>query len=61
MLDRNSRCNVYLNIQLNNGPKNTRWRLNTGILNNKSVIDEIKTEIGLCITDKNNGQVDPTS
>ncbi len=52
---------IYLNIQLSNRPKNTLWRLNTGILNNKGVVDEIKTEIAQCITDNNNGQVDPTT
>lgn len=50
---------VYLNIQLNNRPKKTLWRLNTGILN-KSVVDEIKIEIVQCITDNKKGQVDPT-
>ena len=40
---------VYLNIHLNNRPKNTIWRLNTGILNNNIAVEEIKKEIGECI------------
>lgn len=51
---------IYLNIHLNNRPKNTLWKLNTGILNNKGVVEEIKTEIDECICDNRNGQVDPT-
>uniref|UniRef100_A0A665V6H6 Uncharacterized protein n=1 Tax=Echeneis naucrates TaxID=173247 RepID=A0A665V6H6_ECHNA len=34
--------------------------LNTGILNNKGVVDEIKMAIGQYITYNKNGQVDPT-
>lgn len=51
---------VYLCIHLNNTPKNTLWRLNIGILNNESVVKEIKKEISDSIKDNNNGQVDPT-
>lgn len=51
---------VYLNIHLNNRPKNTIWRLNTGILNNNIAVEEIKKEIGECINDNNIGQVEPT-
>ena len=51
---------VYLNLHLNNRPRNTVWRLNTGILNNKTAVEEIKKEIGECINDNNDGQVAPT-
>lgn len=51
---------IYLNIHLNSKPRNTLWRLNIGILNNKSTVEEIKKEIGECINDNRDDQVDPT-
>ena len=30
---------VYLNVHLNSKPRNKIWRLNIGILNNKSTVD----------------------
>ena len=51
---------VYLKVCLNNKPRNTLWRLNTRILNNKLTVEEIKKEIGEYINDNNNSQVDPT-
>ena len=51
---------VYLKINLNNRPRNTLWRLNIGILNNKLMAEEIKKEIGECINDNKDDQVDPT-
>ena len=51
---------IYLNIHLNNRARNTLWRLNTGILNKETVVEELKKEISECITDNDNGQVPPT-
>ena len=51
---------IYLNICLNSKPRNTLWRLNIGILNNKSTVEEIKKESGECINDNKDDQVNPT-
>ena len=51
---------VYLNIHLNDMPRNTLWRLNTGILNNETIVEDIKREITECITENDNGEVAPT-
>lgn len=51
---------IYLNIHLNNKPRNTLWRLNISILNNKSTVEEIKKEIVECINDNKDDQIDPT-
>lgn len=51
---------VYLKIQLNNKRKNTIWRLNEGILNNKGLVREIKGEITRYREENDNGEVDPT-
>jgi len=51
---------VYLDIHLNNKPRNTLWRLNIGLLNNKSAVEEIKKEIRESINDNKDDQVDPT-
>ena len=51
---------VCLNLHLNSKPRNMLWRLNIGILNNKSTVEEIKKEIGKCINDNKDDQVDPT-
>lgn len=52
---------VNLNIHLNSKPRNMLWRLNIGILNNKSTVEEIKKEIGECINDNKDDQADPTT
>ncbi|CAJ1058984.1 unnamed protein product [Xyrichtys novacula] len=51
---------VYLDIHLNSKPRNTLWRLNVGLLNNKSTVEEIQKEIGECIDDNKDDHVDPT-
>lgn len=51
---------IYLTINLNNRPKSTLWRLNISILNNETVVKEIKKEISECIKGNKSDQVDPT-
>lgn len=50
---------VYLSIHLSNQPKTTLWRLNISILNRETTVNDIKKEIGECVEDNNNGQVNP--
>uniref|UniRef100_A0A669AV81 Reverse transcriptase domain-containing protein n=1 Tax=Oreochromis niloticus TaxID=8128 RepID=A0A669AV81_ORENI len=51
---------IHLTIHLNNQNKKSLWKLNTGILNNESVVQEIKKELQLCIADNKDEQRDPT-
>lgn len=51
---------IYLTINLDSRQKSTLWRLNVGILNNKTVVKEIKEEISECIKNNANGEVEPT-
>lgn len=51
---------IYLKVKLNDTQKDTIWRLNVGILNNKAIIDQIKVGIQNYLKDNNNGEVDPT-
>ncbi len=51
---------IHLKIHLNNKRKNTVWRLNEGILNNKGLIEELKGEIMRYKEENDNGEVDPT-
>ena len=51
---------VYLTIHLNNRKKNTVWRLNVGVLNNTSVVEETKVDINKYKEENNNGEVEPT-
>ena len=50
---------IYRNLHLSSKPRNTLWRLNIVILDNKSIVEEIKKEIGERINDKND-QINPT-
>lgn len=50
---------IYLTINLETRPKKTVWRLNTGLLNNKAIIKEIKAEIKYFLEINDNGQVNP--
>lgn len=47
-------------MNLNGRRKNTVWRLNVGLLNNKGLVEEIKREIIRYKEDNDNGEVDPT-
>ena len=50
---------IYLKLHLDSRPRKTIWRLNTGLLNNIMVAEEIKTEIKSYIENNDNGEVDP--
>lgn len=50
---------VYLKIHLNNKRKNTAWRLNEGILNNKRLVEEFKGEIIRYREENDNVETDP--
>lgn len=50
---------IYLTLNLGNISKKTIWRLNTSLLNNKSVVQQIKSEIKTFLEYNNNGEVNP--
>lgn len=50
---------IYLKVYLRSRRKNTLWRLNVGILNNKLVVARIKTEIQRYLEENDNGETDP--
>lgn len=51
---------VYLQIHLNARKKQTIWRLNVGILNNKEIVEDMKKEIRQYVDENNDGEVQPT-
>lgn len=51
---------IHLTIHLYNQNKKSLWKLNTGILNNESVVQEIKKELQVCIADNRDEQMNPT-
>jgi len=51
---------VHLTIHVNNRHKNTVWRLNSGIMNNKVITEQIRKEIKRCIEDNNTDDIPPT-
>lgn len=50
---------IYLKIHLNCRQKDTVWRLNVGILNNKSVVEQIRADIRTYLKENDNGETDP--
>ena len=50
---------IYLKIHLKCRRKDTIWRLNVGILNNKSVVEQIRADIRMYLEENNNGETDP--
>lgn len=50
---------IKLKIDLNTRKKNTLWRLNVGILNNKEIVKQIKNYIKLYIEENDTGEVNP--
>ena len=50
---------LFLKLHLNARKRQTIWRLNVGMLNNKSLVEELKKEIGQYMEDNSNGEVDP--
>lgn len=51
---------VYLTVNLIGRRRNTVWRLNVGLLNNKALVEEIKGDILRYREENDNGEVDPT-
>lgn len=52
---------VYLTLYLDNQQKETLWRLNTAILNDKTIQKQIQTEFDLYIQSNDNGEVSPST
>lgn len=50
---------IFLTIQMDPLPKNTTWRLNVSILNNETIVNDIKQEIDTFIRENDNGEVNP--
>lgn len=50
---------ISVTIFLNKRKQNTLWRLNVSILNNKTVVEQIRAEIKKYLEENNNGEVDP--
>uniref|UniRef100_A0A3B3I1X3 Reverse transcriptase domain-containing protein n=1 Tax=Oryzias latipes TaxID=8090 RepID=A0A3B3I1X3_ORYLA len=50
----------HMKINISNRKKQTTWRLNVGILNNETIIKDIKADIKQYMDDNDNGAVDPT-
>ena len=52
---------VHLTVHLNNRRKNTTWRLNVGIMNNKVITEQIKMEIKRYIEENDTEETSPTT
>ena len=50
---------ISLSINLNSRQKNTVWRLNVGVLNDKATVEQLREEIQIYIEENDNGDVDP--
>lgn len=50
---------IYLKIHLDCRRRDTIWRLNEGILNNKTVVEQIRTDIRAYMEENDNGETDP--
>lgn len=50
---------IYLQIHLNCRQKVTLRRLNVGVLNDKSVVEQIKANIRTYLEENDNGETDP--
>ncbi len=50
---------LFLKIILNARKRQTIWRLNVGILNNKGLLKDLKEEIKQYMEENNNGEVGP--
>ena len=50
---------IYLKIYVKSRQKDTFWRLNVRILNNKQVVEQIKTEIQKYLEENDNDETDP--
>jgi len=57
--DVSDHCAVHLEVSLKVQEKNTLRRLNVGILNNKSSVEELKEDIITYQNENDNGEVTP--
>ena len=51
---------VHLTVHINDRQKNTTWRLNSGIMNNKIILEQIRKEIKRCIEENDTDEITPT-
>ena len=51
---------IYLTINIEDMRRETQWKLNIGLLNRKTVVQDIKREIKECITLNKDDEVEPT-
>lgn len=51
---------IHSSIHLNSRQKHTTWRLNVGILNNKTISEQIKIEIKRYIEENDTEGISPT-
>lgn len=59
--DLSDHSGVYLTLHLTNQWKNTLWRLNTSILNDKTVQKQIHQEFETYLQNSDNGEVSPNT
>lgn len=57
--DVSDHCVVRLEVNLKVQKKSTLWRLNVGIWNNKSIVEELKKDITIYQKENENGEVNP--
>lgn len=57
--DVSDHCAIHLIVHLKGQEKNTLWRLNVGILNNKSYVEELKKDFITYQNENDNGEVTP--
>lgn len=59
-MDVSNHSALFLTIQLDGRKRNTVWRMNVGMLNNKAIVEQIKLEIKEYLDFNDNGEVDPS-
>ncbi len=60
LIDTSDHALISLYLNLENKPKNTLWRLNSGILNNRATREQLVVEIEQYVEQNDNGLVPPT-
>lgn len=59
LIDLSDHVLISLYLNLENKPKNTLWRLNTGILNNRVIREQLAVKIEQYVEQNDNGLVPP--
>lgn len=57
--DVSDHCAVYLEVKVRAREKSTLWRLNVGLLNNKTTVEEMREDITTYQKENDNGEVNP--